>query len=318
MTDPLAAAIASRTPATTAAAIVDQVDAGRISAVRIGQSRLTVIDDTTGWRHEIGDPVVVEQTSRQATVRVIRPLAERPSQGVVASVSGRSAVVTAGGSQWNVGLVGTASPGDTVYIVWSGAGGLAALADATPEIRASMPPPAPNVETLSMPGLLADAPDLDAHRSVLATQSGTWRAGWDVEAGSQLTQGSMSPDREPARAVWMYGEQLAYLRGRIITAATLRVRRSLQGQTPATAVLSCHDAATTADDVHLVGEPWTGPVLLPGEEATITIPPDTLTPLMSGQASGLCLSGPDWMVLDGVTVTAVSGAISIDSYPEPS
>lgn len=320
MTDPLASAILTRPvwPRTAVVAEVAQLIGrtfGAATAVTMAGQTIPCVDETTGWVHEPGDVVAIDVVD--GTVHVTRSLEDRPSVGVVATVAAGYATVTddAGDAWWASILPGqTVKVGTQVSILWGGFGGVIMPALVPVAIRASQRT-IPSEQTSALPGLIPTGPDPATDVTVPAVETGSLVGGtWqDSGDGDRPTQGSPTGDTG-SLGCWLYAGGLDWLAGRTIDTATIQIGR-VAGQGIAVApVFQCHTAQTTADTPTWVGSTLTGPSLLPGEQATITLPASFLAPITAGAAHGIGIVGGDWCACDGVATTVASGLLHITSH----
>lgn len=331
MSDPLAAAIIGG-PSRPAQGIVAEISTerpSRVTSVHVGGQTLECLDQSSTM-HMVGDAVSIAWAG-DGIPRVTGTTAPRPASGTVESVT------STGGASWGVVacddgtrvqtvFIGTVQTGTSVHLAWlpqgptawpSPAGDLDIL---PPDGGISAPAPATDSASASLPNVVPTTADPVSDVTVRAIQSGTVAGGeWQRRARSdELEQGAMIPDDQPASGVWLYGSALDFLSGRSIWSASIDVTRSDPGM-PSIGVeitLQCHDGRTGGGPAPIpVGDPWpTSVQLRPGEQATITIPPDRLAPLTAGTAHGIGLgSGGRWCRLAGVATTIDSGRLHIRS-----
>lgn len=328
MTDHLAAAI-SASPIHLHHGVIAALSWGEVniaSQVQVGETVISCIDECIDWRHEIGDPVALEWGA-DGTCYVVRSLAYRPRVGTVVTVSTFTNTINGtvrdrAGGQWNVNFVGTTpAVGDQVEIMWGAQGAIAYkglwFAEGMHPGTMVWDQKAPALQTSGLPDLIPEGPDPLSDITVQAAQSGTVQSGaWRHDKdSSRLIQGSMIATDPASSGCWLYAGGLDFLAGRVITAATIQLTRTTTGTPGVTApiVLRCHTASTQADTPAWVGDTITGPALLPGETATVTLTPSLLAPLAAGTAHGLGIVGGTWCEVDGVSTSVASGQIHITS-----
>lgn len=331
MTDHLASAItgapAARPRVGVVAAIGRQSGDGADIATQVqaGEQQIYVIDECVNWRHEVGDPVALEWGADN-TCYVVRPLVRRPHYGTVTKVEAFSNTVNCNftddtGAAWRGNVVGTTpAVGDRVEVMWTVQGAMCVKAlwwteGPHPDMTTPWRVAPPAIQTSGLPDVVPTQPDPRFEATVQAVQSGSIRDGaWRADgAADRLIQGAQTSLEPVSAGAWLYSGGLDFLAGRVITAATLDLRRLDTGSRAAQVMLRLHSGQTTAGTPAWVGEAMPGPVLRPGEQASFDLPPATLAPLTTGAAHGIGIAGTDWCEIAGVGATVTSGRLHITS-----
>lgn len=317
MTDHLADAIIGPAPARPRTATVASTGARDEATQLIVAGRpVACIDEVRDWRHIVNDPVAVEWDD-VGIPHVVRTLARRPHTGTVASVAtdtwGTWGVVTADGLSWTVRMIGTPAVGDQVELAWNATGCVAWQGARPPQMLPDgTTHTAPPATAPGLPGVIADGPDPATDATVQAVQSATvLGTAWQLAGRADtLTQGSATGGAATS-GCWCYGGGLDFLTGRTIVAASVDVTRTDAGGIPAQLVFRLHTAQTLADTPSWVGGRMVGPSILPGERASVDLPPQSLGALVTGAAHGIGVIGDQWADLAGVGVTVTSGALHL-------